>query len=150
MHKIYSPVEHIAREQREGVILEARGMHCTKWSDSMTDTPQWCELHRGPCRDVVPVRRTFDDPTRQSEMFFACQKCIRDLKKAELIQDSKYAGHECYEIVVPRGLSKGRGLVLEFPVRQQRTEPQQRSFEVTLDALQVKYLRALGLRVIKT
>jgi hypothetical protein len=135
---------------------------------STTDTLQWCELHRGHCHDVVPVRRCFDNPNRRSIIFFACQSCIRDLKKAGLIDDSKYAGLECYEIVVPKGLSKGQGLELSYATRDRYPESRKtarsrlrspraqhsnyagkRSYEVTLDALQVKYLRALGLRVIK-
>jgi len=114
---------------------------------SVTDTQQWCQLHRGHCNDVVPVRRVFEsvaqgaDKKTDTEVFFACQACIRDLKKAELIKESKYAGLPCVEVVVPKGLSKGRGLERSGNIKQ--------SFEVTLDALQVKYLRALGLRVIK-
>ena len=106
---------------------------------SITDTLQWCQLHRGHCHDVIPVRRHFDDPHRQDEIFFACQKCIRDLKKAELIEESKYAGLPCAEVVVPSGLSR----------QGRKATPSTQSFEITLDALQVKYLRALGLRVIK-
>lgn len=105
-----------------------------------SDTQQWCELHQGHCPDVVPVRRCFDvapGKPHNVQIFFACQACVRALKKAELIQDSKYAGLECYEVVVPRALS-----------RSQHDPIQKQSFEVTLDALQVKYLRALGLRVI--
>lgn len=111
---------------------------------STTDTKQWCELHLGHCNDVIPVRRHFEDPGRQDEIFMACQRCVRDLQKAELIRDSKYAKLPCVEVLVPWDI----GRQLEFSVRQQRIEPRERSFEVTLDALQVKYLRALGLRVI--
>lgn len=107
------------------------------WSgEPNTDTLQWCQLHWGHCHDVVPVRRHFEDPNRQDEIFLACQRCVRDLKKAELISDSKYAKQDCYEVVVPKGLSQRRGQQLST-----------QSFEVTLDALQVKYLRALGLKV---
>jgi hypothetical protein len=121
---------------------------------SVTDTLQWCELHRGHCHDVVPVRRCYDNPNRKSIIFFACPKCIRDLKKARLISNSKYAGLECFEIVVPEVLSQGRGLDLSYTHQLRKTgraplEGRQQSYEVTLDALQVKYLRALGLRVIE-
>lgn len=123
---------------------------------STTDTLQWCELHEGHCHDVVPVRRCFDDPRRKSEMFMACPRCIRVLKKAELIDDSKYAGLPCAEIVVPKGLSKGHYAARDsHKPRHQRSkiarsllEGRQQSYEVTLDALQLTYLRALGLKVI--
>ena len=124
-----------AWKDSEGRVLVSE--HDELDNGSVTDTKQWCQLHRGHCNDVVPMRRHFDNPKRQDEIFLACQKCVRALKKAELIVDSKYARFECYEIVVPRGLSKGSCL-----------EPSTQSFEITLDALQVKYLRALGLKVI--
>lgn len=149
MRKIYSPVDRAARERRErdAKVLtdELRRLHEGVWLDngSTTDTLQWCQLHRGHCHDVVVVRRSFDNPKRRDEIFFACQKCIRDLKKAELIQDSKYAGYECYEVVVPKGLSRGR-----VELDESALGSRQQSFEVTLGALQVKYLRALGLQVI--
>lgn len=111
---------------------------------SVTDTKQWCELHRGHCLDVVPVRRVFDAPGRRDEIFLACQRCIRDLKKAKLMEESKYAGLPCAEVAVPRVLSHTSSLHLT-------PSPQQQSYyEVMLDALQVKYLRALGLRVVPT
>jgi len=105
--------------------------------DALNNDIQWCPLHRGNCNDVVPVRRHFDNPKRQDEIFLACQRCVRDLKKAGYLEDSKFARHECYEIVVPRGLSGGRKVALSA-----------QSFEITLDPLQVRYLRALGLKVI--
>lgn len=127
---------------------------------STTDTLQWCELHCGHCHDVVPVRRHFENPNRQDEIFLACQSCVRDLKKADLFRDSKFARHECSEVVVPKGLSKGRKVAYSMRRTRQQQRPsnqkadrsllrsRQQSYEVTLDALQVKYLRALGLLVI--
>ena len=119
---------------------------------SVTDTLQWCQLHMGHCPDVVPIRRHFEDPSRQDEIFLACQKCIRELKKAELIGDSKYAKMDCYEVTVPRALSKGESLATRRRAISDPSQQQQQlrlqSYEVKLDALQVKYLRALGLRVI--
>jgi hypothetical protein len=131
-------------------------------STNHTDTLQWCELHRGHCKDVVPVRRHFEDPNRQDEIFYACQGCVRDLKKAGLTRNSKFAKLPCVEVTVPVTFS-------QFPARshlegridcsllgsRQQGKPTisslrsgQIAYEVTLDALQVKYLRALGLRVI--
>lgn len=144
MHKIYSPADRRDRAPGDAMRNQAHELNALD-NGSTTDTLQWCELHRGHCNDVIPVRRCFDDPNRKSIMFFACPKCLRDLKKAGLISNSEYVGLECFEIVVPRGLSKGQEVALSVtrpkPLRQQ-------SYEITLDALQVTYLRALGLKVI--
>lgn len=114
---------------------------------STTDTLQWCELHCGNCPDVVPVRRVYPDYPDRTHIFLACQGCARNLKKAGLLQDSEFARHGCYEIQVPKGLCKGRRKGRSKPRRSEQRAGE-KSFEVTLDALQVTYLRALGLLVI--
>lgn len=93
---------------------------------------QWCELHKGRCQTVVPLLRCIVAPSAaRRELLLVCPKCARDLRKAGLTRSAKWAGVPCEEVVAPH-----------------RPPGPREPYEVLLTPDQVRYLRALGFKVI--
>jgi len=98
----------------------------------MSDTTQWCELHRGKVSEVNLLFQRKKDGVRLDGKT-VCIRCLGLLKQAGLIKPIDYAGHDAYELKIPEPQRSNNGL----------------PYVLNLSHFEVIWLRAQGFKLIK-